>query len=81
MPAVWQNWLLCGVALEELEARKRERLGKGKILESFIRDIHSRELAITEFDEKLWLAVIDQVKVGRNGSMTFLFKNGSKVEA
>ncbi len=67
--------------LEELEVQKRKRLGKGKILEGFIRDIQNRELAITEFDEKLWLAVIDKVTVGRDGSMTFLFKNGSKVEA
>ena len=66
--------------LEELEVRKRERLGKAKILEGFIRDIQNRPLAVTEFDEKLWLAVIDQVKVGRDGAMTFLFKNGSKVE-
>ena len=52
---------------------------KRQNLEGFIRDIQSRELAITEFDEKLWLAVIDQVKVGRDGSMTFKFKNGSAV--
>ncbi|MEA4899929.1 hypothetical protein ACH6CV_12125 [Bacillota bacterium Meth-B3] len=64
---------------EELEARKRERLGKGKILEGFIRDIQNRELAITEFDEKLWLAVVDKVAVGRNGSMIFQFKNGATV--
>lgn len=67
--------------LEELEVRKRERLGKAKILEGFIRDIQSRELAITEFDEKLWLAVIDKVTVGRDGSMRFRFKNGMEVEA
>ena len=67
--------------LEELEVRKRERLVKGKTLEGFIRDIQNRELAITEFDEKLWLAVIDQVKVGRDGSMTFRFKNAAEVIA
>ena len=66
--------------LEELEAQKRERLGKGKTFEGFIRDIQDRPLAITEFDEKLWLAVIDQVKVGRDGAMTFRFKNGAEVE-
>ena len=67
--------------LEELEVRKRERLVKGKTLEGFIRDIQNRELAITEFDEKLWLAVIDKVTVGRDGSMRFRFKNGMEVEA
>ena len=64
--------------LEELEAQKRERLGKGKILEGFIRDIQSRELAITEFDEKLWLAAIDKVTVSRDDSMTFRFRNGQR---
>lgn len=66
---------------EELETQKRERLGKGKTLEGFIRDIQSRELAITEFDEKLWQAVIDQVKVGGDGLLTFRFKNSAEVEA
>ena len=43
--------------VDELEAAKRERLGKGKIIEGFIKDIENRPLAIDEFDEKLWLAV------------------------
>ena len=67
--------------LEWQELAVRERLGKGKTLEGVIREIQTRELAITEFDEKLWLAVIDKVTVGRDGSLTFRFKNGSKVEA
>ena len=54
---------------------------KGKIIEGFIKDIESRPLAIAEFDEKLWLAVIDQVTVERDATMTFRFKNGSEVTA
>lgn len=65
--------------VDKLETAKRERLGKGKIIEGFIRDIENRPLAIAEFDEKLWLAVIDQVTVDRDGTMTFRFKNGSEV--
>ena len=64
-----------------MEAQKRERLGKGKTLEGVIREIQTRELAITEFDEKLWLAVVDHVVVGRDGSMTFRFKNGAEIMA
>ena len=67
--------------VDELEAIKRERLGKGKIIEGFIKDIESRPLAIAEFDEKLWLAVIEQVTVNQDGAMTFRFKNGSEVTA
>ncbi len=64
-----------------MEAAKRERLGKGKIIEGFIKDIENRPLTIAEFDEKLWLAVADQVTVDRDGSMTLRFKNGSEVTA
>jgi hypothetical protein len=67
--------------VDELEVVKRERLGKAKIIEGFIRDIESRPLAITEFDEKLWLAVIDAATVGRDGMVVFRLRNGSEVTA
>ena len=67
--------------VDELETAKRERLGKAKIIEGFIKDIESRPLAITEFDEKLWLAVIDAVTVGRDGMVVFRLRNGSEVTA
>ncbi len=67
--------------VDELENAKRERLGKAKIIEVFIKDIENRPLAIDNFDEKLWLAVIDQVTVERDATMTFKFKNGSEVTA
>lgn len=47
----------------ELEATKRERFGKAKLIEVFIKDIENRSLVINEFDEKLWLAVIDTATV------------------
>lgn len=65
--------------VDELETAERERLGKSKIIEGFIRDIENRPLAITQFDDKLWLAVIDTVTVGRDGTMVFRFRNGTEV--
>lgn len=65
----------------ELETAKRERLAKSKTLDIFIRDIESRPLAITEFDEGLWLAVIDRVTVATDGTMTFTFRNGTEITA
>ncbi|MDR2715054.1 MAG: hypothetical protein LBB42_06050 [Coriobacteriales bacterium] len=67
--------------VDELEMQKKERIGKSKILDGFIRDIESRPLAITEFDEKLWLSVIDKVTVGRDGIMVFRFRNGAEIAA
>ncbi|MFH1513742.1 MAG: recombinase zinc beta ribbon domain-containing protein, partial [Bacillota bacterium] len=67
--------------LDELDTVKRERLGKAKIIEGFIDNIQNRPLAITEFDEKLWLAVIETVSVGRDGGMVYRFSNGMEVSA
>ena len=64
-----------------MESAKRERLGKTKIIDGFIKDIESRPLAIAAFDDKLWLAVIDTATVGREGTMTFRFRNGTKITA
>lgn len=39
----------------------------------------SRPLVITEFDETLWLAVIDTATVAQDSTMAFRFKNGAEV--
>jgi site-specific DNA recombinase len=67
--------------VDELETVKRERLGKAKIIEGFIHNIQNRPLAITEFDENLWLAVIETVTVGQDGEMVFRFRNCMEVSA
>ena len=61
--------------------RERERLGKARTIDGFIKDIKSRPLVITEFDEKLWLAVIDTATVAQDSTITFRFRNGSEVTA
>ncbi|MHC1759016.1 MAG: recombinase family protein [Negativicutes bacterium] len=66
---------------DELESTKRERFGKAKLIEVFIKDIASRPLVINEFDETLWLTVIDTTTVTQDGTMTFRFRNGSEVTA
>jgi len=47
------------------EAVKRERLGRSRILDGFIRDIKERPSVLKELDEALWLAVVDQVAICR----------------
>ena len=34
---------------------------------------------ITEFDERLWLTVIDTVTVHRDGQLSFKFQTGHKI--
>jgi DNA invertase Pin-like site-specific DNA recombinase len=63
----------------ELEKEKETRLAKGKVITTFVKDIKSRPLAITEFDESLWTAVVESVTVAEDGKLMFRFKSGSEV--
>ena len=64
-----------------LEALRIERWEKDKNLESFIRDIETRPLIIEEFDEKLWIAIVDKITALPGGRVTFTFKDGTDIEA
>ena len=68
-------------AIDALLIAQIMRFGQYSTTAAFIRDARKRPQAIDEFDEKLWLAVIDQVTVDRDNIMTFRFKNGSEVTA
>ncbi|MDD3888941.1 MAG: recombinase family protein [Syntrophomonadaceae bacterium] len=59
----------------ELEDKQRNRQDKSLTLERFIREIETRPLVIEEFDEKLWVVVVEKVTVHRNGRLEFVFKD------
>ena len=67
--------------IAELEAEKRERIAKGITLDRFITDIEKRPRVFTEWDEALWLAVVDKATVATDRTMTFTFRNGSQITA
>ncbi len=64
---------------DRLSAEKMEREAKGKAIGIFINEIQARK-ALTDFDERLWLAVIDKVTVYASGEMTFAFQSGIKIK-
>ncbi len=63
----------------EIENQMRNRQNKSLSLESFIRVIENRPLVVDEFDEKLWVLVVGQVIVCRDGRLEFVFKDGTCV--
>lgn len=62
------------VLLESLDAEKAERISKSKVIAQFIKSV-SKQGTIAEFDDDLWFAVIENVIVNVDGSLTFKFKN------
>jgi len=66
--------------MDELEAEKRRRQHKARILGTFIRGLESSPQALTEFDEKVWATSIDRVTVMPDGKLVFRFMDGTEVE-
>ncbi|MDR1805587.1 MAG: recombinase family protein [Clostridium sp.] len=61
-----------------LEAERKAKRHKARILENFIKNLEASESALTEFDETLWATTIDRVIVGLDGTLTFRFLDGSE---
>lgn len=66
--------------IASLETQRRERQNKLIILDKYIKEIESRPLVIDEFDDKLWIAVIEKVIVLVDDRLDFYFKDGSYVK-
>ena len=52
---------------------------KGAV-ERFIEELRKKDAPVTEFSDNLWLNTVQSVKVETDGSMVFVFKNGTEVK-
>ena len=66
--------------LEQLRATKAAWEAQADAIGAFMFEVQELD-AITEFDEKLWLTIIDTVTVHADGGMTFKFQGGTEIEA
>ena len=63
---------------DALTALRREKLSKAKAIDRFIATVSKREELLTEFDNRLWLSLVDYVEVHRDGTLTFHFFDGTE---
>ena len=61
--------------LEQLRTTKAEREAQAEAIGAFMFEAQESD-TITEFDEKLWLTIIDTVTIHADGRMTFKFRGG-----
>ena len=54
------------------------RKARSRQMDSFIQELRNQDL-IKEFDARLWGSLVDDVMVGVDGSMTVVFRDGTKV--
>jgi site-specific DNA recombinase len=74
-----ERYRLAKELMETLEKERLKRTAKSKTIGRFIRSIRGTSVLLTQFDETLWLAIIDSVTVTKAGGMVFRFKNGSDI--
>ena len=65
--------------LEKLQAAKAQREAKSEDISGFMFELAEYGEPITEFDDRLWLTVIDTVTVHRDGRLTFMFQTGHEI--
>ena len=46
----------------------------------YIKKLQNSDNVISEWDDMLWVLLIDRVTVFHDGKMTFLFKDGTEIE-
>lgn len=61
--------------LEQLRTIKAAREAQAEAIGAFMFEVQELD-ALTDFDEKLWLTIIDTVTVHADGQMTFKFQGG-----
>lgn len=63
-----------------LEAEREKRLRKSKELQGFIAMLKKQPLVVAEWDERLWITLLDTSTVHRDGRIVFRFKRGNEIE-
>ena len=65
--------------LEKLQAEKAQREAKAEDIGGFMFELAEYGESLTEFDDRLWLTVIDTVTVYWDGQLTFKFQTGHEM--
>ena len=63
-----------------LQKQQEERLSKRDLIGGFILELTQCKELLAEFDEKLWIALVERVTIFQDDRLTFEFRNGTKID-
>lgn len=66
--------------LTEVTQERDGRINRERELRIFISELAEKPLVIEEWDEELWVSILESATVHKDGQITFLFKNGTSIE-
>ena len=64
---------------DALEQERERRMRRDKELQIFIAALEKQPLVLEEWDELLWVMLVERALVCRDGSVIFRFKNGTEI--
>ena len=67
--------------LDAFQKEKAQRLAKADAIGGFMFELSEYTEAITEFNEGLWLAVVEKATAYHDGRLVFTFQNGTEIES
>jgi len=65
---------------ENLERKRADMVAKADAMGGFMFELSERDKALTEFDDKLWIAVVEKVTAYHDGRLVFRFRDGLEIE-
>ena len=63
--------------LDKITAVLKDKGDRAKVLEIYINDLKASRMKLTEFDEGLFYALVDKVKVNKDG-IVIVWKDGTE---
>ena len=66
--------------LTEVTQERDGRINRERELRIFFSELAEKPLVIEEWDEELWVSILETATVHKDGQITFLFKNGTSIE-
>ena len=68
------------VQVDELNTAIADKKARKAEIELFVKNLKAQDRAVIEFDEGLWISMVDSVMVYAKDDIRVEFKNGSKVK-
>jgi hypothetical protein len=66
--------------MSKLQEQSKQRKAQADSISAFMFELHETDEPVTEFDNKLWISVMDNVLVRSDGTLVFRFRNGIEIE-
>ena len=65
--------------LDAVKCKIASNAARCKLLEQFVQTLQNQTEIIEEFDESLWLALVECVEIGSTTDVRFIMKDGEKI--